>query len=237
VTAALEISGVVKDFKGLRPLRIEQLTAQPGEHIALVGLDAPSAEMLVNLISGTTLPDRGEIRVFGERTSDIQDSDAWMMFVDRLGIVSERAVLLDGLSVVQNLAIPFSLDVEPLSPDLRARALALAQEVGLAPSMFDAPVGGLEQTSRVRVRLGRALALDPALVLIEHPSVNVGRDQVAPLGRDIRATIAKRGASGLTLTADGDLAQAIADRALKLEPATGRLTTLGAGWLDRFRSL
>jgi predicted ABC-type transport system involved in lysophospholipase L1 biosynthesis ATPase subunit len=237
VTAALEISGVVKDYNGLRPLRIEQLTAQPGEQIALVGLDAPSAEVLVNLITGTTLPDRGEIRVFGERTADIQNGDAWMTFVDHLGIVSERAVLLDGLSVVQNLAIPFSLDVEPLSPDLRARALALAQEVGLEPSMFEAPVGGLEQASRVRVRLGRALALDPALVLIEHPSLNLGRDQVAPLGRDIRATIAKRGASGLTLTADGDLAKTIADRALKLDPATGRLTALGASWLDRFRNM
>lgn len=237
MTAALEISGVVKDYNGLRPLRIEQLTAQPGEQIALVGLDAPSAEMLVNLITGTTLPDRGEIRVFGERTSDIQDSGAWMTFVDRLGIVSERAVLLDALSVVQNLAIPFSLDVEPLTPDLRARAATLAQEVGLAPSALDGAVGGLEQTARVRVRLGRALALNPALVLIEHPSVNVSRDEVAPLGRDIRATIAKRGAAGLTLTSDQDLAQAIADRALKLEPATGRLTSFRASWLDRFRNM
>ena len=237
MTAALEISGVVKDYNGLRPLRIEQLTALPGEQIAVLGLDAPSAEMLVNLITGTSLPDRGEIRVLGELTSKIQDSDAWMMFVDRLGIVSQRAVLLDALSVVQNLAIPFSLDVEPLSPELRTRAVTLAEEVGLAPSVFDGPVGGLEPTARVRVRLGRALALNPEILLIEHPSSNVSRDQVAPLGRDIRSTIAKRGATGLTLTADKDLAQAIADRALTLEPATGRLTPLRASWLDRFRSM
>lgn len=236
MTAALEISGLVKDYKGLRPLRIDQLTALPGEQIALLGLDAPAAEILVNLVTGTILPDRGEIRVFGERTSDIRDSDAWMTFVDRLGIVSDRAVLLDGLSVVQNLAIPLSLEVEPLSPDLRARAATLADEVGLPASVLDSPVGGLEQTVRLRVRLGRALALNPALVLIEHPSSNVSRDRVAPLGRDIRATMAKRGATAITLTADKDLAQAMADRALKLEPGTGRLTVLGASWLDRLRN-
>ena len=236
MTAALEISGVVKDYKGLRPLRIEQLTALPGEQIALFGLDAPAAEILINLITGTTLPDRGEIRVFGERTSDIQDSDAWMTFVDRLGIVTERAVLLDALSVAQNLAIPFSLEVEPLPLDLRTRAVTLAHEVGLAASLLDSPVGGLEQTARLRVRLGRALALNPVLVLIEHPSSNVSRDQIAPLGRDIRATMTKRGATAITLTADKDLAQAIADRALKLEPGTGRLTALGVSWLDRFRN-
>lgn len=237
MTPALDISGVVKDYKGLRPLRIEQLTVLPGEQIAVLGVDAPAAEILVNLITGTTLPDRGEIRVFGELTSEIRDSDAWMTFVDRLGIVSDRAVLLDALSVVQNLAIPFSLDVEPMPPELKARAELMAQEVGLAPSMYNGPVGGLDGTARVRVRLGRALALDPLLVLIEHPSSNVSRDQIAPLGRDIRATIARRKAAGLTLTADKELAQAVADRALKLEPATGRLTRFRATWLDRFRSL
>jgi ABC-type transporter Mla maintaining outer membrane lipid asymmetry ATPase subunit MlaF len=237
VTSALDISGVVKDYNGLRPLRLERLTAAPGEQIALLGFDAPSAEILVNLITGTTLPDRGQIRVLGELTSDIRDSDAWMTFVDRLGIVSERAVLLDALSVVQNLAIPFSLDVEPLAPELRARAVMLAQEVGLAQAVFDGPVGELEPSARVRLRLGRALALDPALVLIEHPSANAGREQVAPLGRDIRSTISKRGATAITLTADKELARAIADRVLTLEPATGRLTAPGTRWLDRFRSL
>lgn len=237
MTAALEISGVIKDYKGLRPLRIEQLTAAPGEQIAVLGLDAAAAEILVNLITGTTLPDRGEIRVFGELTSEIRDSDAWMTFVDRLGIVSERAVLLDALSVVQNLAIPMSLDVEPLPPGLRARAESLAREVGLAPSLLESPVGELEQTARVRMRLGRALALNPALVLIEHPSANVSRDRVEPLGRDIRSIVAKRGAAGVTLTADRDLAQAVADRALTLDPATGRLTSLRTTWLDRLRNM
>lgn len=237
MTPALDIAGLVKDYKGLRPLRLERLTAAPGEQIAVLGLDAPSAEILVNLITGTTLPDRGEIRVFGELTSDIRDSDAWMTFVDRLGIVSERAVLLDALSVVQNLAIPFSLDVEPLAPDLRARAVMLAEEVGLAGTVFDGAVGELEPGARVRVRLGRALALDPALVLIEHPSASASREEVVPLGRDIRSTISKRGAAALTLTADRELAQSIADRVLTLEPATGRLTAPRTSWLDRFRNM
>lgn len=237
MTAALEISGVIKDYKGLRPLRIEELSAAPGEQIAVLGLDAASAEILVNLITGTTLPDRGEIRVFGELTSAIRDSDAWMTFVDRLGIVSERAVLLDGLSIVQNLAIPLSLDVEPLGPGLKLRAEALAQEVGLEPAAYGKRAGDMDQAARVRMRLGRALALDPALVLLEHPSSGVARDAVPPLGRDIRNIVAKRGAAGITLTADKELAHAVSDRALALDPATGRLTNLRASWLDRLLNM
>ena len=237
MTAALEISGVIKDYKGLRPVRIEHLSAAPGEQVAVLGLDAASAEILVNLITGTTLPDLGEIRVSGELTSAIRDSNAWMTFVDRIGIVSERAVLLDALSVVQNLAIPLSLDVEPLPPDLRSRAEALAAEVGLQPSVWEGRAADLDPASRVRVRLGRALALNPALVLIEHPSSNLAREHVTRLGHDIRNIVARRGAAGITLTADKDVAQAFADRPLKLDPATGRLTNLRRTWLDRFTNM
>jgi ABC-type transporter Mla maintaining outer membrane lipid asymmetry ATPase subunit MlaF len=233
VTPALEISGVLKDFIGLRPLRIDSLSVSPGEQVAVLGLDAASAEILVNLITGTTLPDHGEIRVLGELTSSIRDSDAWMAFVDRMGIVSERAVLLDALSVLQNLAIPFSLDVETLGPDLRSRAESLAAQVGIGSAAYQGRVGDLDSADRVRVKLGRALALEPALVLIEHPSSGVTRDRVASLGRDLKGIVASRGAAGLTLTADKELAHAIADRTLQLDPATGRLADVRTTWLNR----
>jgi predicted ABC-type transport system involved in lysophospholipase L1 biosynthesis ATPase subunit len=231
---ALELVGVLKDYRGLRPLRIDGLSASPGDQLAVLGIDQPSAEMLINLITGTTLPDRGEVRVFGQPTTAIRDSEAWMAFVDRLGIVSERAVLLEALSVVQNLAIPFSLEIEPLAADLKARAEALAIEVGLGPDRWDTRATDLDPVDRVRVRLGRALALNPALVLVEHPTSGVARADVSRLGRDIRSIVAKRGSIGVTLTADRDLAVAVADRALTLDPATGRLTAVRTGWLSRW---
>ena len=81
------------------------------------------AETFVNLVTGATLPDRGEVRVFGRPTSSIDDSADWLSVVDRFGIVSERAVLLDALSVIQNLSIPFTLDIEPPPDDVRERAI------------------------------------------------------------------------------------------------------------------
>jgi hypothetical protein len=68
-----------------------------------VGLDQVAAEVFTNLVTGAILPETGDIRVFGRPTSAIADSDDWLATVDRFGIVSERAVLLDQLSVLQNL--------------------------------------------------------------------------------------------------------------------------------------
>lgn len=232
--AVLEVTGVSKDYHGLRPLRIHALTVAAGEQVALLGLDRVSAEVFVNLITGASLPDAGAIRVFGRPTSDISDSDEWLAMVDRFGIVSPRAVLLDQLSVIQNLAMPFTLDIEPPTDAIRGRAEALAREVGLAPSTWEAPVAELDAASLARVRFGRALALDPGVLLLEHVSAGLTGEAAASLGRDLREVASRRGAAIVAATMDEAFARATAGRVLEWAPATGRLTAAGRGrWFGR----
>ena len=57
--ALVEISGVTRNYQGLRPLRIARLVVAAGERVSIAGLDAPAAELLMNLITGATLPDQG----------------------------------------------------------------------------------------------------------------------------------------------------------------------------------
>ncbi len=229
----IDFASVHKDYRGLRPLRIQRLTVGSGDHVALVGFDRVTAELFVNLVTGATLPDSGEIRVFGKPTSSITDSTEWMGVVDRFGIVSERAVLLDGLTVVQNLAVPFSLEIEPPSEDVRLKATALAAEVGLSPEDCHRRVGELDPTSRMLVRLGRALALEPSVILLEHPSAGVPRETIEEMGAGIQTIIGRRRAASVTLTADVEFAHAIARTVLTLEPSTGRLNEARSGWLSR----
>ena len=137
----IDISAVVKDYRGLRPLRIDRLVVNASEQVAILGLDQPSTEVLIAVITGAAIPDRGEVTVFGRSTASIADSDEWLSIADRFGIVSERTVLLEAFSVVQNLAVPFSLEIEPPSEAVRERASALAEEVGLPPgSTFTLPL-------------------------------------------------------------------------------------------------
>jgi predicted ABC-type transport system involved in lysophospholipase L1 biosynthesis ATPase subunit len=227
---ALEFAGVSKDYRGLRPLRIAALIVAPGEHIAILGLDRPAAEVFINLATGATLPDTGDVNVLGRPTSAISDSADWLATVDRFGIVSERAVLLGELTVIQNLAMPFTLQIEPPSPAVRGRAASLAREVGLPEVLWDAPVGQLDPAALVGVRLGRAIALDPAILLLEHISAAVGRDEVSGLGARIRAVASGRGAAMVAVSGDEVFAKAVAGRVLTLEPATGQLKERRRHW-------
>jgi ABC-type transporter Mla maintaining outer membrane lipid asymmetry ATPase subunit MlaF len=232
--AVVEFAGVSKTYGGLRPLRIAELGVAPGDRVAILGFDQVTAEMFVNLATGATLPDAGEVRLFGRTTAAITDSADWLATIDRIGIVSDRAVLLDQLTVVQNLALPFTLDIEPPPDRERARAEALAREVGLPEASWTVPLVELDAAAATRVRLGRAIALDPAVLLLEHASARVPPAALAPLAAEIRALAARRGLALVAATADERFAQAVASRVLTLEPATGRLKEPRRfGWFGR----
>jgi len=229
----LELEDVSKDYHGLRPLRIARLSLAPGEQVSLVGFDQSTAEIFVNLVTGASLPDRGSIRLFGRHTADIKDSDDWLTTVDRFGIVSRRSVLLEAMTVVQNLAMPFTLDIEPLAPDVRERAAAIAREVGLAQEVLDRSIVELDALSVFAVRLGRALALNPSVLLFEHPTAEVAPSDIRALAARCRAVAERRNIATVVLTADREFAADATSRVLTLDPATGRLS--GGGWFSRFR--
>jgi len=229
--AVLELIEVSKHYGALRPLRIEQLTVSADDRIALLGLDQPAAEVFINLVTGASLPDSGTVRVFGRPTLDIADSSDWLSTLDHYGIVSDRAPLIDSLSIVQNLAMPFSLEIEPPPPDIRDQATSLASEAGLGRESWDQRVGDLDAVSRVRVRIARALALNPSIVLFEHTSATLPRQQVAAFGREIRALAERRALAVIALTMDHEFATVVAAKTLTLDTATGQVTERRSGRL------
>ena len=231
----LELSSVSKAYGGLRPLRVRELRVARAEAVAIVGFDRVCAEVFVNLATGATLPESGDVRVFGRATSAIADSDDWLATADRFGIVSERAVLLGQLSVLQNLAMPFTLDVEPIPEDVRAKAIDLAREIGLVEADWDRAIANVDALTAMRLRLGRALALEPAVLLLEHVNAGLTSEAAAQLGADVRAIAARRGIAVVALTVDAAFAGAVADRVLEWDAATGRLTEhRRGGWFGRW---
>jgi phospholipid/cholesterol/gamma-HCH transport system ATP-binding protein len=179
--------------------------------------------MMVNLVTGATLPDEGTVQTFGSSTGDITDGDAWLASLDRFGIVSPRAVLLEGSTLQQNLALPFTLELDPVPADVATQILALATECGIAPEHLSRMGGELPAHLRARTHLARALALNPQLLLIEHPTAEVDEAERRLLARDFAAAMQGRNMAALILTLDVGFAEGVAHRSLLLQPATGAL--------------
>jgi lipoprotein-releasing system ATP-binding protein len=225
----VQLRAVTKDYRSLRPLRVEALDLRAGEIVALGGFDRMTGEILVDLITAAIVPDAGEVRVFGQLTTSIADRDGWLQTLDQFGLLTERAVLVEQFTVEQNLAIPYSLSVEDLSADLRARVAALAQEIGFAPADLAKQSGVLPPVGRLRLRLGRALAMDPKALLAEHPNATLAPDEARSFGADLKRIVKGRGIAALVVTADLDFARVVGDEVLVLEPATGTLKP-SSGW-------
>ena len=234
--AVIEISGLRKQYGGLRPLRLDALVVGDRERVSLAGIDAAAAEALTSLLTGAALPDEGVVRVLGESTAAIADERAWLASLDRFGIVSPRAVLLTHSTLAQNLAIPFTLEIEPVPAPVMARVRALAEEVGLDERLLETPAAEVPPEVQARVHLARAVAHGPRLLVVEHPTAMVPPGAGPALGADLARVAQARGLAVLAVTSDAAFAAALGSRHFTLDPANGRVTE-ARGWTRRFLRL
>ena len=222
----LTMTGVHKDFQALRPLRVRELTVAAGDVMSIAGLDAPAAEVFVNLVTGAALPDAGDVVLFGQNTRTIPDSAQWLTTLDGIGMVTARGILIEAFSVLQNVAMSFTLEVDPIDPRVVPQAGALAREVGIDQAAFDLPAGRVPPEVKMRVHLARSLALGPKLLIAEHASAALPRETVSSFGADLARAAAARGLAVIAITADDVLARAIGGARLELVAATGELRTM-----------
>jgi ABC-type transporter Mla maintaining outer membrane lipid asymmetry ATPase subunit MlaF len=229
----VEMSRVVKNYNALRPLRIAELAIARGTRVAIAGIDAGGAEVVLNLVTGASLPDEGDVRVFGRSTAAVSDGDEWLASLDRFGIVSERAVLLEGATLMQNLALPFALDIDPVPTNTVARVEALADECGIGRDYLSQRAGDVPPAVRTRVHLARAIALGPTLLLMEHPTAALNETDRNAFGSIVARVCDARALTMLAITQDLPFAFVAAHETLTLQGATGRLTAARRSWWRR----
>lgn len=141
------------------------LTVERGEIVMLLGASGSGKTSLLKLVNRLLEPTKGEVWVAGRVTT------AWdaIRLRRRIGYVMQDAGLLPHYTVARNVGLLLELERRPAA-ERRARVAALLELVGLDPAIyaqrFPAALSGGE---RQRVGVARALALDPALLLMDEP--------------------------------------------------------------------
>jgi len=219
----LQIKSLRKQYQALRPLRVRDLTIGAGERVALAGLDLGAAEVLVNLVTGASVPDEGEVIVLDHSTRAISDGDEWLASLDRFGIVSPRAVLLDGATLLQNLVMPFTLEIDPIPAAVEATASALGIECGIAADRLPQPIANLPAAVRIRAHLARAVALNPALLILEHPTADLPAGERRQFALDVARVASARSLATLIISEDAEFSAEAATRRYSLDGSSGEL--------------
>ena len=229
----IHLRGVVKKYQALRPLRIAEFSADRVDRLVLSGFDAMAAEMFVYLVTGAALPDEGEVIIAGRNTRAIETDTEWLASLDRFGIVTHRAVLLESTSVASNLALPLTVAIDPMTAEMRARVESDAVDVGLPLNKLDDPAHSLTAAERLRLHLARAIASGPELLMLEHPTATLTdpADSDA-FGQTLNTLSTRRGFGFVAISEDTVFTESSGGRALKLNQRTGRIGGGGLlGWL------
>lgn len=220
MTGVIELRGIEKRYGAHRALAGVDLAVRPGEFTALVGGSGSGKTTLLKTINRLVAPDAGEVLVDGTPAADV----APHLLRRRIGYVFQEIGLFPHLSVGENIAItPKLLGWE--AGRIAARVEALLDLVALPKTLASRAPSELSGGQRQRVGVARALAAEPAIVLMDEPFGALDpltRDQ---LGADYRALHDRLGLTTVMVTHDMAEAVLLADRIVVL--SAGRILADG----------
>src|SRR5262250_3442571 len=170
--AALTVRGVRKTFEAenapVRALRGVDLTVSEGEFVALMGPSGCGKSTLLNLVAGLDTADEGEIMVAGEPVTGRTEDELARMRRRHVGLVFQFFNLLEGMTVLENVALPAVIAGRKRKM-AETRARDLLDLLGIGDKAAAVP-GVLSGGQRQRLAIARALANEPTLLLADEPT-------------------------------------------------------------------
>lgn len=187
---ALELTGVSKAFDDLQVLSGIDLTVRTGERVGIIGLNGAGKTTLFHVISGIEPPSHGRVALLGHDVTKAPPNRRAALGLSRTFQVT---LLYPRLTVAENMDVALLGSRyrryrfrmwRPLGThhDLRARAGALLEAVGLLPYR-DAEVRHLSYGHQRQLEIALALASEPELLLLDEPTAGLSHAEISEMRR------------------------------------------------------
>jgi branched-chain amino acid transport system ATP-binding protein len=234
-TALLRIEGLSLNFGGVMALMDVNLEIRHGEILAIIGPNGAGKTCILNCITGFYRPAKGDIFFEGKRITGLPTHKIAALGITR---TFQNIELFTGLSVLDNLMAGRHLLMKrgALSASLffggtrkeevRHRVVVedIIELLELEP-IRDKVVGFLPYGQRKRVDLGRALAMEPKLLLLDEPMAGMNIEEKEDMARFVLDSFELRGISIVLIEHDMGVVMDMADRVVVLN--FGRIIAQG----------
>jgi branched-chain amino acid transport system ATP-binding protein len=158
----LRLEDVSKAFGGLRAVDRLSFEVSAGEIVGLIGPNGAGKTTVFNLISGYDPPTEGSITFEGRR---INGRKPYELAAIGIGRTFQIVKPFAGLSVLDNVTVAAFLRY-PTQREARRKAREVLEFIGMA-DRAERPAAGLTLAGRKRLEIGKALALEPKLILLD----------------------------------------------------------------------
>jgi len=168
---AVRFDHVSKAFGALKVLDDISFEIPTGQAFCLLGRSGTGKSVTLRHIVGLVQPDRGNVLVeerdiaalAGRELADVRK---------RMGFLFQNGALFDSMSVGDNVAFPMRRHTDWSDAEIRERATRKLADVGLDHD-YDTMPSDLSGGMKKRAALARAMALDPAILLVDEPSAGL----------------------------------------------------------------
>jgi branched-chain amino acid transport system ATP-binding protein len=223
----LNAEGISLSFGGTQAIRDVSFDVREGELFAIIGPNGAGKTSIFNCISGVYHPQQGSITFQGDNLIGQPPED-----IARLGVARmfQNIELFDNLTVLDNLMLGRALHMNYGLPSaFMFSRKAKRQEVAnreVVEGLIDFldieshrsfPVGMLPYGVKKRVEMGRALAMEPTLLLLDEPVAGMNVEETEDMARFILDVRAEMGVTMILVEHDMGLVMDLADRVLVLD--------------------
>lgn len=178
MSALLEVSGISKSFDGFKAISNLSFSINAAELRAVIGPNGAGKTTFMDIVTGKTAPDEGEVR-FGEDSRSLLKMNEAQIARAGIGRKFQRPTVFEDQSVAENLTMalkaprgPFSVLRWRPSRASQIRVEALAEEVGLSAQLARR-AGELSHGQKQWLEIGMLLASAPRLLLVDEPAAGM----------------------------------------------------------------
>ena len=223
----IQISEVSKSFGGVQAVTRVSLDVPRGGVISVIGPNGAGKTSLLNMISGFYHPDTGRIVLEGRDITDLAPSAIASLGVAR---TFQNIALFRGMTVLDNLMLGRHVHMKSgVLSSFLYWGLAQKEEVVHRRRVEDIidflkiqdlrkrPTGSLAYGLQKRVELGRALALDPNVLLLDEPMGGMNQEEKEDMARFILDVNEEWGTTIILIEHDMGVVMDISDRVAVLD--------------------
>lgn len=206
----VEFRNVWKRYSGRDVLAGVSLNVLRGEVLCILGPSGTGKSVALRHINGLTMPDDGDVRVFGESIVGLSE-EALSPVRRRVAMLFQGGALFDSMTVEQNIAFPMQEHTTKMPEEIAALVSEKLTMVGL-PGIQRKMPSELSGGMRKRVALARSIALEPDIILYDEPTTGLdplSSEKIAQLIVDINVRLQT---TSVVVTHDIVTARTAADR-------------------------